>query len=158
VEISIRVPYDEQRVRRSLKFVLRRNVKRLRVLGLIIAVLGAVLMSFTGPTITTIALVVLGLVYTFGMEPLLVWQSMRAGQNAATRQDYQLTVDEAGFAMKGESYEQRLAWSTVQRVEEEPDAWFIVLSKAQALGVYKDLMTEEQRTAFAAILARRQPA
>ncbi|MEV8440563.1 YcxB family protein [Actinosynnema sp. NPDC051121] len=156
MEISIRVPYDEQRLRRSLKFVLRRNVKRLRVLGLVIAVLGAALMFFTGPTITTITLVVLGLVYVVGMEPLLVWQSMRA-QNAATRQDYRLTVDEAGFAMKADAYEQRLAWSTVQRVEEEPDAWFIVLSKAQALGVYKDLMTEEQRTAFAAILAQRQP-
>ncbi|MFD0207396.1 MULTISPECIES: YcxB family protein [Saccharothrix] len=157
MEISIAVPHDEQRLRRSLKFVLSRNVKRLRVLGLVMAALGAALMLVTGPTITTVVLVVLGLVYAIAMEPFLLWQSMR-GLNPATRQDYLLTVDEAGFTMKADVYEQRLAWSTIQRVDEEPDAWFLMITKAQALGVYKDLMTEEQRSQFAAILAQRQPA
>ncbi|PSL52205.1 YcxB-like protein [Saccharothrix carnea] len=151
------VPYDEQRLRRSLKFVLRRNVKRLRVIGLIMAALGAVLMLVTGPTITTILLVVLGLVYAVAMEPLLLWQSLRA-LNPATRQDYRLTVDEAGITMKADAYEQRLAWSTIQRVDEQPDAWFLMITKAQALGIYKNLMTAEQRSQFVAILAQRQPA
>ena len=157
MEISLRVPYDERRLRRSIEYVLRRSVKTLRIAGACLVVGGAVLLVVTGPAVTPIALLVLGLVYAFGMEPFLVWQSLRR-QNPAARQDYDLTVDDAGFTMKAEAYEQRLAWSMIQRVDEEPDAWFLVLSKIQAMAVYKDLMTEQQKTTFAAILAQRQPA
>ncbi|MFE9747287.1 YcxB family protein [Saccharothrix saharensis] len=157
MEFSIDVPYDEQRMRRSLRFVLRRPVKKLRVAGVAMLALGVLLVFLSGPTVTSVAVLVLGLVYVLAMEPILLWQSTRA-QNPAVRQDYRLTVDEAGFGMKAEGYEQRMAWSTVQRVEEEPDAWILVLSKIQAAVVYKDLMTEEQRRTFVAILAQRVPA
>ncbi|KOX18594.1 hypothetical protein ADK67_35865 [Saccharothrix sp. NRRL B-16348] len=161
MEISLRVPYDEQRLRRSIRFVLRPSVKKLRIAGLIMTPIGVLLLFtsvFTGTGwLVPAALIVLGLLYAFALEPFMVRQSLRA-QNAATRQDYDLTVDEAGFTMKAESYEQRMAWSTIQRVDEQPDAWFLVISKLQALAVHKDLMTEEQQRQFVAILAQHAPA
>lgn len=157
MQISIRVPYDEQRLKRMLKFVLRRSVKRIRVLGVVMAVIGVGLMAVTSVSIPMVAVVVGGLLYVFGAEPFLVWQSLRS-QNESIRQDYELVVDEVGVEAKSASAATRLAWSTIQRVEEEPDAWFLVISKVQALAVYKDLMTGEQRAQFAGILAQRQPA
>ncbi|WP_189223155.1 YcxB family protein [Saccharothrix coeruleofusca] len=156
MQISLWVPYDEWRARRLIKFMLRPTVTWMRVLGAVIAayVVLALLVSSISPSIP---LIVLGVFCVFGFEPLMVWYSLRA-QNAAIRQGYHLVVDDAGVTMKAESYESRLAWSTIQRVKEKPDAWFLVLSKMQAMAIYKDLMTEEQRSQFAAILAQRQPA
>ncbi|MFI9010908.1 YcxB family protein [Actinosynnema sp. NPDC053489] len=157
MELSIRVPYEEQRLRRMVEFVLRRPVRKLRIAGALMTACGVLLpLTGTGWFLPAV-LVALGLVYLFAMRPYLLWQSMRS-QHDATRQDYRLTLDEAGFAMEGETYEQRIAWSTLQRVEEEPDAWFLVLGKQQALAVYKDLMTDDQRAAFAELLSHRQPA
>ncbi|MER5267866.1 YcxB family protein [Actinosynnema sp. NPDC002837] len=157
MQISVHVPYDEQRLRRALKFVVRPQTKKLRVLGMIMVPAGG-LMWLTGSDWPfPVLLIVLGLAYAFLLEPFMVRQSLRA-LNPSARQDYELTLDEAGFAMKAESYEQRLAWSTIQRVDEQPDAWFLVIAKNQALPVYKDLMTEEQRVLFADILARRAAA
>ncbi|MEU4762421.1 YcxB family protein [Actinosynnema sp. NPDC023794] len=154
MQISVHVPYDEQRLRRSLKFVVRPQTKKLRIVGLIMVPAGA-LMWLTGiDWPMPVLVIVLGLAYAFALEPFMVRQSLRA-LNPSARQDYELTLDDAGFAVKAESYEQRLAWSTIQRVDEQPDAWFLVITKMQVLPVYKDLMTEEQRALFADILARR---
>jgi hypothetical protein len=154
VQISVHVPYDEQRLRRMMKFVLRPQTMKLRIVGMVMAAVGVVLL-FTGTDwLVPTLVIVLGLLYAIALEPFLVRQCLRA-QNAATRQDYELTVDDAGFTMKAESYEQRMAWSTIQRVDEQSDAWFLMLSKMQGFGVYKNLMTEEQRMGFVAILAQR---
>ncbi|TQM79844.1 hypothetical protein FHX81_2155 [Saccharothrix saharensis] len=118
--------------------------------------LGVVLMFPSGSTTTSVAVLVLVLVlvHALAVEPFPAWQSMRA-QNPAVRQDWRLTADGAGFTMEAAAYDQRIAWSTVQRVEEEPDAGHLVPGRNQALAVAKDLTTEERRRAFVAVLGRR---
>ncbi|QQQ78287.1 YcxB family protein [Saccharothrix sp. 6-C] len=154
MRIILQVPYDEQRLRRTIKFVLRPSVKKLRLAGAVMAPLGVLLLLLGVGPLVPLLLIGLGLLYAFALEPFMVRQSLRA-QNPVVRQGYQLVVDDAGFTMEAEAYAQRMAWSTVQRVEEQPDAWFLVISKVQALAVHKHLMTEEQRAEFAALLAQR---
>ncbi|MBP2338207.1 hypothetical protein JOF41_004385 [Saccharothrix coeruleofusca] len=140
-----------------IESMLRPPVKWMRIAGPMLVACGVVFLLTNSGSLLLAGSILAGVLCTFAFEPLMVWYSLRA-QNAAIRQGYHLVVDDVGVTMKAESYESRLAWSTVQRVKEEPDVWFLVLSKMEAVAVYKDLMTEEQRSQFAAVLAQRQPA
>lgn len=149
------VAYDEQRLRRLIKFLLRRTMIRLRVLSAFFAALGIVLLIVASRPVLPIAVIVGAVVLATLVEPWAVRLSVRA-QPSVVREGYQLTLDDNGIAMKSGVYDSRMAWSTLDRVEERPEAWYLMFGQAQALAVYKDQMTPQQREQFAGFIAQRQ--
>lgn len=158
MNISIRVPYEEKRTRRALKFLVGGNVRALRVAGVLLVLSGiALLVVLDGGPLTSGAVILGGFFLAVLFEPYVVWQTMR-NQASILRQDYLLTLDDAGIAVKNEAFDARYAWSALDRVVEKPDAWYLMFGKHQGQVVFKELLTEEQRAVLTAFLAHRSPA
>ncbi|MFD1149860.1 YcxB family protein [Saccharothrix hoggarensis] len=158
MQISMWVPYDEQRLRRSARFVLRSSMTRLRVATLVVALSGAAVMLLTdlgSPTLlgATIAAACVALV----MEPVAVRQVVRT-QGAVMRPGYQMTLDDAGVEMRGAAFTTRFGWPALERIVEQPDAWYLMFGKMQTMVVYKEFLTPEQGAEFSAFLSWPQPA
>ncbi|GAA3465260.1 YcxB family protein [Saccharothrix longispora] len=152
------VSHDEQRLRRVLKFLIRRRLKWARFVGVALVVLGAAALAVESlPVPTSGFFIVTGVLFALLLEPCSVAQSMRA-QNLATREGYVMTLEETHVAVNAHSYSRRFSWSILDQVVDTPDAWYPMFGKMQAQAVYKDLLTEEQRAEFAAFLARRRSA
>ncbi|QFZ19910.1 YcxB family protein [Saccharothrix syringae] len=158
MNISLSVSYNEQRLRRVIKFLVRRQFKWIRIIGLL-ALVGGVAGLVTGyfSSATATALLFLGVVLGLVMEPYSVAQSMRM-QARVAQEGYVLTLDDTDFAVNAHSYSWRYSWSMLDRVVDTPGAWYLMFNKIQAQAVFKDLMGEEERAEFADFLARRESA
>jgi hypothetical protein len=158
VNISFPVAYDERRLRRLIKFLVRRQLKWLRVVGVAMVVAGVAALATEFLSISTVTfLIAMGVLLGVLLEPLSVAQSMRV-QSIATREGYVMTLAETHVAVNAHSYSWQFSWSILDQVVDTPDAWYLMFGKIQAQAVYKDLMTEEQRAEFTAFLARHRSA
>ena len=159
MHISIPVTHSERRARRVVRHLVRGQLKSARLSGALTVVCGVALLlpGSSLPPWVAIGAIALGLFFAVGLEPYAVSRTLRM-QSTAGREDYVLTLQEDGIAASGQSYDCRYAWSALDKVVEVPDAWYLMFGKAQALPVYKELMTERQTAEFTAFLARRDPA
>jgi hypothetical protein len=156
MNITFAVPYDKQRQRTLLNFLIRPSATRLRIAGAVVAVIGGVmLLTDLTSVMWGTFIIILGVVTPTVSAKLTVSQTIRA-QGALGRLGYQMTLDEAGVVVTSEMSEGRFAWSALDIVE-RPEAWYLHVSQMQGVAVFKDLMTEEQRAEFAAFVAQRQP-
>ncbi|WP_447007211.1 YcxB family protein [Saccharothrix isguenensis] len=158
MDISFSVSYDERRLRRVIKFLIRRQLKWVRVMGAVVAIgAAAALATEYVSTWTGAVFIVMGGALAVLSEPYSVAHSMRV-QSMATREGYVMTLGETHFAVNAHSYSWQSSWSILEQVVDTPDAWYLMFGRFQAQAVYKELMTEEQRAEFVAFLARRNPA
>jgi hypothetical protein len=156
MHISMRVPYDEERQRRVLKFVLRPQLRPVRIGGVVLVLLGVVLLVLSPTNIVAYGVVALGLLFLFVVGRISVAMAVR-GQAAATKTETHLTLDDEWLTAVTPVAESRFRWSVVDRIVDTPDAWYLTLGRYQAVMLAKELMTEEQRAEFAAFVGGMSP-
>lgn len=157
MQISMWVPYDEKRLRRTLQFILRPQLKSIRILGGVLIVIGLALVALEPSTPLAYVALVLGLLFVFAIAPITVAWSMRMQSNAI-RDGLHMTLDDEWVTMTYPLAESRLRWAGLGRVIETPEVWYIMFGKLQAITIPKDPMTEEQRAEFGAFVNKLHPA
>lgn len=151
------VPYDEQQLRRTLQFILRPQLKPLRILGVVLILLGLALVALEPAKPLAYGALVLGLVFVVAIAPITVAQSVRM-QSHVIKDGLHMRLDDESVTVTYPLVESRFQWAGLDRAIETPEVWYIMFGKLQAISVPKDLMTEEQRAEFGAFVNRRQPA
>ena len=157
MQISMWVPYDEKRLRRTLQFILRPQLKLTRILGGVLIVLGLALAALEPSTPVAHGTVVLGLLFVVAVAPITVARCMRMQSNVI-KDGFHMTLDDEWVTVANPLAESRFRWAGLGRVIETPEVWYIMFGKIQAITIPKDLLTEEQRAEFAAFVNGLQPA
>jgi YcxB-like protein len=156
MQISIVVPYDAKRMRRTYRFVLRPQFKVTRILGWVIVVLGLAIVPLNPADPVAYGFVVLGLFFVVAVAPLSVARCMRL-QSWAIADRSRLTLDDEWVTVTFPLVESRFKWSGLYRVAETRADWYAMVGKVQAVAIPKELMTEEQRAEFGAFVQRLRP-
>ena len=151
MQISVSVADDEQRLRRTIRFLLRPQLKLIRVLGGVIIVLGLVLVALKPTAPPYYGALLLGLLFVFAVGPFAVARSMRV-QSTAIRDGFHLRLDDECLTVSYPLVESRFRWAGLGRVIETAEVWYIMFGKLQAVTIPKAPMTEEQRAEFAAFV------
>ena len=151
------VPYDAERLRRTVRFILRPQLKVIRILGGVLIVLGLALVALDPAMVTAYGAVILGLAFVGAIAPITVARSVRM-QSDVIKDGCQMTLDDQGVRVTYPLAESRLRWAGLDRVIETPEVWYAMFGKMQAFTIPKDPMTEEQRAEFAAFVNGLQPA
>jgi hypothetical protein len=152
MQISMWVPYDERRLRRTLKVVLRPQVRLIRILGAVLTVLGLLVGATGGSLELIVVAVALGVVCMTVVGPLTTSQAVRM-QSAVIKDGFHMTLSDEWLTVVYPLAESRYRWAGVDKVIDTPEAWYLMCGRAQAFAIPKDTMTPEQRTEFAAFLA-----
>lgn len=156
MQISMWVPYDEARLRRTIRFVLRPQLKQLRVLGGVIAALGLFLVALDPTASTGYAAGAVGLGFVLVVPPITVSRTVRM-QSDVLKDGHHMTIDEEWVTVSYPLAESRLKWPALERVIETSDVWYIMFGKYQAVTIVKEPMTEQQRAEFGAFVAQLPP-
>ncbi len=157
MQISMWVPYDEKRLRRTLRFLLRPQLKSVRILGGVLIVLGLALVALEPSMPMAYGALVLGLLFVAAIAPITVARSVRMQSNVI-KDGFHMTLDDEWVTVANPLAESRFRWAGLGRVIETPEVWYIMFGKIQAITIPKDLLTEEQRAEFAAFVNGLQPA
>lgn len=152
MQISLWVPYDEGRLRRTLTFLFRPQMRLTRVMGVVGALVGILFVVRAPTSPVAYGMVALGLFLVFGAPPLTVAWSMR-GQAQVVKHTQHMTLDEEWLAVITSLTETRLRWAALDRVVETPEVWYAMFGKWQAVAIPKEPMTEQERATFAAFVA-----
>jgi hypothetical protein len=157
VHISLEVPYDERRLRRTLQFILRPQMRRIRVMGGFLIILGVLIAVPNPPTaegpnsLVPVAVILAGLFFVFAVGPFSVARAMRY-QTVAIRDSAHMTLDDEWVTVAYPLGETRMRWAGVDRVVETPEVWYVMFGKMGAFTVPKDTMTADQRAELAAFI------
>jgi hypothetical protein len=157
MQISVWVPYDEERLRRTLGFILRPQLKFIRILGGVLIVLGLALVALEPTMPMAYGVVVLGLLFVVAIAPITVARSVRMQSNVI-KDGFHMTLDDEWVTVTYPLAESRFRWAGVDRIIETPEVWYIMFGKIQAVTIPKEPMTEQQRAEFAAFVDGLQPA
>ncbi|MFC6020843.1 YcxB family protein [Plantactinospora solaniradicis] len=157
MHISMWVAYDEKRLRRTIQFILRPQMRLVRILGGVLFVLGLGLVALEPSASVAYLAVVLGLVFVTAIAPITVARSMRMQSNVI-KDGFHMTLDDEWVTMSYPLAESRFRWAGLDRVIETPEAWYVMFGKIQAITIPKEPMTEEQRAEFVAFVSGLQPA
>jgi hypothetical protein len=155
--MSFQVPHDEQRLRRTVRFLVRSQVVLSRVLGGVLVFLGLVRVVPDTSDVFGYAIIVGGLVLVAAIGPITVAWAMRT-QAAAIRDESRMTLDDEWLQVSYPLVETRCRWAGLGRVVETPEVWYVMFGKAQAMTIPKDAMTSAQQAEFADFVARLRPA
>ncbi|MFC4018470.1 YcxB family protein [Micromonospora sp. GCM10011542] len=157
MQISMRVPYDEKQLRRTLRFILGPQLKFIRFMSGVLIVLGLALVALDPARLFAYVVLVLGLLFVVAIEPIAVARSMHA-QSDVIKDGSHMTLDTEWLTEIYPLAELRVRWAGIDRVIETPDVWYIMFGKLQGITIPKGLMTEEQRAEFAAFVKGLKPA
>ncbi|SCL70867.1 YcxB-like protein [Micromonospora citrea] len=157
MRISMLVPYDEKQLRRTLHFVLRPQLRPLRVMGWVLIVLGVALVALKPSAPLAYGVLVLGLLFVVAIPPITVAQSVRM-QSDVIRDGLHITLDDEWLTLTYPLAESRFRWSGLGRVVETSEVWYVMFGKLQAIMIPKAPMTEEERATFAAFVGGLHPA
>jgi YcxB-like protein len=157
MQISMAVPYDEQRLRRTLRFILRPQLRTVRILGAALAVIGLGTVALDPAEPMSYVPLAVGLLFVFLLPPYTTARSLRMQSNVI-RDGCHITLDDEWATITYPLVESRFRWAGLNRVIETPEAWYAMFGKLQAVTIPKDPMTETQRAEFAAFVDRLQPA
>ncbi|MFJ6198081.1 YcxB family protein [Micromonospora sp. NPDC092111] len=157
MQISVWVPYDEEQLRRTLQFVLRPQLRPIRILSGVLIVIGLALVALKPSAPLAYVALVLGLLFGFAIAPITVAWSMRMQSNVI-RDGFHMTLDDEWVTLTYPLAESRFRWAGLGRVIETPEVWYVMFGRIQAITIPKDPMTEEQRAEVAAFVNGLQPA
>jgi hypothetical protein len=157
MQISMAVPYDEKRLRRTVQFVLRPQLNFIRVVGAALFVIGIGLVALDPSAPMSYTVGVIGLVFLVAMGPYTLARSMRL-QTTIIRNGCHITLDDEWVTMAYPLAETRFRWAALVRVVETPEVWYLMFGRLQAATIPKESMTEAQRAEFAEFAVRLRPA
>ncbi|MDA3648961.1 YcxB family protein [Saccharopolyspora indica] len=152
MQISTSVPYDEERLRRTLRFLANRHMKTSRVLGAVLLVLGIVVIAVDPTSIPGYGFIAGGLALMFAVVPIMVASGVRL-QSEVIKQGYHLSLTDEWAQITYPLAETRYRWQGLNQVIETPDAWYAMFGRAQALTIPKQALTPAQRAEFTAFTA-----
>lgn len=153
MQIAMSVPYDENQLRRTIKFIVRPQVKVVRVLGAVLFVLGVAVVALDPAEPMSYVGVVLGLMFLVAIAPITVSRSMRM-QSKIIKDGFHMSLDDEWVTMSYPLAESRFRWAGLDRITETPEVWYLMFGKMQAVTIPKSPMTDGQRAEFAAFVAR----
>jgi len=156
VQITLTVPYDAQLLRRTVTFLLRPQLRRVRILGGVITVGGLLLILLDPANVPAYAIMACGLGFLFVVGPLTVAYSLRA-QSDAVRQGFHMRLDDDGVQVTYPLVESRFRWAALGKIVETPEVWYMMLGRVQAVTVPKNAMAPQQQAEFAAFVAHLRP-
>ncbi len=130
MQISIAVPYDERRLRQTLTFALRPQVRAARIGGLFALVLGTLLILLDPALPLPYLTVIIGLFMIFGVEPFNVSRSMRM-QARAIRDGRHITLDDEWLTVTYPLAESRYRWAGLDTVIETPETWYAMFGRSR---------------------------
>lgn len=156
MQISMWVPYDEGQLRRTVKVVLRPQVRLLRILGAVLIVL-ALLVIAVGASIAVAAIaLILGVLSMTAFGPATAAYTVRL-QSRVVKDGFHMTLTDDWLAVIYPLAEARYRWAGIDNVIETPEAWYMMFGRAQPFTIPKSAMSDAQRAQFAAFLtAERQ--
>jgi hypothetical protein len=157
MQISMWVPYDENRLRRTLRFILRPQLRYIRILGVAVVVLSLVVVALDPSMLLAYGTVVFGLLCAVAVGPITVARTMRMQSNVI-RDGFHLMLDDEWVTITYPLVESRFRWAGFDRVIETEEVWYVMFGKMQAVTIPKDAMTEQQRAEFAAFVGGLRPA
>jgi hypothetical protein len=157
MQISVWVSYDERRLRRTLQFILRPQLKRIRIMGGVLTLLGLAVLALDRSSAVSYGIVALGLLFIFAIGPITVARSVRMQSNVI-KDGFHMMLDDEWATVSYPLAESRFRWAGLDRIIETPEVWYAMFGKMQAFTIPKDPMTEEQRAEFAAFVDGLQPA
>ncbi|MGW1678881.1 YcxB family protein [Saccharopolyspora sp. NPDC002376] len=152
MQISTSVPYDEQCLRPTLRFLVNRQMKPFRILGVVFLVLGAAIIALDPTSSAGYGFIGGGLALLFAVVPIMVASGMRL-QSEVTKQGYHLSLTDEWVQITYPLAESRFRWQGLNRVIETSEAWYAMFGKAQALTIPKNALTPEQQSEFTAFAA-----
>ncbi|WP_433663322.1 YcxB family protein [Nocardia sp. CA-128927] len=147
MQISMWVPYDHERQRRAVKFLLRSQLNIARATGASIVVLGILFHVLKISTPMAAFLLIVGAFWAVALPPLVVAETLRK-QSGLVKDGWRIILDDEGVTTIHPLVESRIRWAALSRVVETPEVWYLVLSKLSALTIPKAVMTEDQRATF----------
>lgn len=156
MQIAISMPYDEQLLRRTVKFLAQAQLRRIRPLGGVCLALGLLLVFLDPANLVAYTAIAVGLAFMFLVLPLTVANAMRA-QPEAIRHGNAITLDDEWLQVNYPLVESRFRWAALGRVVETPEVWYLMFGKAQAVTVPKHAMAPEQVAEFTTFLAQLRP-
>jgi hypothetical protein len=157
MQISVWVRYDEKQLRRTLKFVMRPQMKLVRASGALLIAIGLGLAVLVPTSPVAYGAIVLGVVFAVAIAPITLSQAVRA-QSHVIKHGYHLSLDDEWVTVSFPLAESRLRWAGLDRAVETPEAWYVMFGRMQALSIPKGPMTQDQRAQFAAFVAGWRPA
>jgi drug/metabolite transporter (DMT)-like permease len=157
MQISMAIPYDEKRLRRTVQFVLRPQLKIIRILGAALFVIGIALVALDPSVPMSYAVAVIGLLFMVAIGPYTLARSMRL-QTAIIKDGCHITLDDEWVTVAYPLAESRFRWAALVRVIETPEVWYLMFGRLQAATIPKESMTEAQRAEFAEFAFRLRPA
>ena len=155
MQINMWVPYDERQLRRTAAVALRPQVRIIRILGAVCTAVGLVLLVAGGPVLIAAVAIVLGVLFMTVLGPFTAARAA-AMQSAVIKDGFHMTLTDEWLTVVYPLAEARYRWAGVDNVIETPDAWYMMLGKAQPLTIPKGTMTDDQRAEFAAFLVAEQ--
>ncbi|GAB7037245.1 MULTISPECIES: YcxB family protein [Catenuloplanes] len=153
MQISLWVPYDERRLRRTITFLARSQLRAVRIIGAVPVPLGVLLIVLDPTLPLAYVSVIIGLFLLFAAGPITVARSVRA-QSRTIRDGQQLTLDDEWVTVTYPLAESRFRWAGLDTVIETPEVWYAMFGRFQAIAIPKAEMTDGQRAEFAAFVAR----
>src|SRR5687768_17384801 len=124
MQIDMWVPYDEGRLRRTIKTVARPQIRLIRALGAALVVTGALLVPIGGAVEVTALAIVLGVLFMTVIGRIVVAYSARM-QSHVIRDGLHMTLTDEWLTVVYPLAETRLRWAGVDNVVETPEAWYL---------------------------------
>ncbi len=150
------VPYEEERLRRTIRFVMRHQLNMWRVGGVVIVLLGLFMLMLDSTDSIGYVFTGIGLAFVFVVGRATVAWTLRM-QAGAVKDGCQMAISDEWLTVANSLVESRIRWAAFGRVIETPEVWYIMFGKLQAVAVPKELMTDEQRATFTAFVNGLQP-
>ncbi|GFJ96212.1 YcxB family protein [Phytohabitans rumicis] len=117
MQISVWVPYDEARLRRTLTFVLRPQTQRVRLIGVALVLLGLLLVALDPSVVLSYGVVFLGLFFAVAIGPITVSRAVGMQSNVI-REGLHLTMDDEWITVTYPLAETRFRWAGLGKVIE----------------------------------------
>jgi len=150
------VPFDEKRLRRTLHFIIKPQMRAIRVLGGLVGGIGLLLVAMDPTGWEGYLFAFLGLFFVVAMAPITVARSVRLQSNVI-KEGLHMTIDSEALTVTYPLVETRFKWAGLGRVIETPEVWYAMFGKIQAIAIPKDAMTEQQRAEFAEFVKTLDP-
>ncbi|NIJ10861.1 hypothetical protein FHU38_001205 [Saccharomonospora amisosensis] len=156
MQISMKVPYDESQLRRTLRFLFERRMPSARPQGVALVALGGVGVGaakftdmFSDSALlfwASSALISCG-VMMFFIARISVRSAMRT-LPGYFRLDQQVLIDSEWLTVSSTGCESRMHWSWAEEIVETAEGWYALFGKSHVQLLPKNAMSTEEQAAF----------
>lgn len=154
MQISLTVVFDESRLRRDTRFVMRDAIRATWITGGSIVALGVLVAIVEQRPALGPGLIVGGLVYAALAGPMAVRRAVRA-QTTVVGHDRRLLLTDDWITLVYPLVESRWRWAAVARVVDAEDTIYLMVGSMQSIPIPKAALGPAQHSELTAFLAAR---